>query len=839
LLEHLKVKKTPEKQKKSARILKSKIKNHKMIIEFFPLDITYKETEDKAVIYIYGRTKKGEKICIKDKNFRPYFKVICKEESLEQIKKTEEEKDGQILKVTEIEEIETNILEKKTKAYKIFTNLPKAIPTLKKIIRNIEGVEGTYETDILFVRRYLLDKSLTPINLLICEAEPDNEKSKIPIFEAKSIKQNDELPNPKILAIDIEVYNPLGKHIDMERFPIIMIALYSKNYKKVLTWKRFKTQEKYIEFLKSEAEMIEKFKELTEEFKPDIITGYNSDGFDLPYIKIRAKKYKIKLDFGEDNSELQIKQRGISNAEITGIVHIDVFRFIKRVLGRSLVTDSFTLDAVSKELLGEQKNEIDINELAKHWDESSDKLDEYAKYNLQDTKLTYELLLKVFPNMIEFIKIIGLPLFDINRMSFSQFVEWYCIKQAGIMNQTIPNKPGYYVEQQRMYDRIKGAFVYEPKPGLYEKIAVFDFRSLYPTIIASHNISPGTLNCECCQGKNEIKTERGNFWFCTKKKGFLSWIIEDLITRRLRIKEILKKNKEDKLLKARSEALKVLANSFYGYLAFASARWYCIECAESTTAWARQYIHKVIDTAKEKGFTVLYSDTDSVFLLLEEKSKEDSLKFAEEINKELPGVMELEFENFFKTGIFVSVKSGETGAKKKYALLDEKDKIKVKGFESVRRNWSFIAKEIQKEILEIILREKNIEKAKKYLKEKIKKLREHKIPLDKMIIHTQITKEISSYENRSPHVAAAEMMKKKEQDVFPGMIIKYIVTKGKGLIRDKVKLPEEITEKDYDPEYYIKHQIIPGVDRIFAVLGINITEILSKEGEQITLMKFK
>ncbi len=808
-----------------------------MLIEFFPLDITYKEVAGKAIIYLYGRTKSGEQVCIRDKNFQPYFIVVCEPSALEKIKEVETQKNNEILRIVNIEEIKKNLEEKPIKAYKVFTNLPKGVPILKSIVRNIPEVKGVYEYDILFARRYLIDKDIIPFNLCRVECEKVIEKSKVPVFDAKTIEQIEEAPKPKILSIDIEVYNPLGRHIDMEKYPMIMIALYSEGYKKVLTWKRFKTNEPYVEFVQSEADMIERFKEIIEEFKPDIITGYNSDGFDLPYIKTRAKKYKLKIDLGLDFSELDINQRGTTKSSIKGIVHIDVYRFIRRVFSTALDTDVFTLDAVSEELLGEKKIDVDISSLAKHWDDTDDKLSEFAKYNLHDAALNYRLLEKIFPNLIEFIKIIGLSLFDINRMSFSQFVEWYCIKQAKSANQIIPNKPGYYIRQQRLSDRIKGAFVFEPKPGLYDNISVFDFRSLYPTIIASHNLSIGTLNCDCCRGENEIKTERGTFWYCKKKKGFLSRIIEDLITRRARVKEIMKE-KQDPLLKARSQALKLLANSFYGYLAFSSARWYCIECAESTTAWAREYIHKVIDAAKEKDFTVLYSDTDSVFLLLKDKNKDDALKFAEEINKELPELMELDFESFYKTGIFVSVKSGEGGAKKKYAMLDEKNKIKVRGFESVRRNWSFIAKEMQKNILEIVLKEKNIEKAKNYTKSVINDLRDHKIPLDKVIIHTQLTKEIEEYETKGPHVAAAQRMKNKGLDVFPGMVIKFVVTKGKGLVRDKAKLPDEITKKDYDPEYYINHQIIPGVDRIFAVLGYNIKEIVSKEGEQSTLASF-
>jgi len=361
---------------------------------------------------------------------------------------------------------------------------------------------------------------------------------------------------------------------------------------------------------------------------------------------------------------------------------------------------------------------------------------------------------------------------------------------------------------------------------------------LYPTIIAAHNISSGTLNCDCCRGKNQIETKRGNFWFCKKKKGFLSSIIEDLITRRARIKEILKE-KNGPLLKARSNALKLLANSFYGYLGFASARWYCIECGESTTAWARQYIHKVIDSAEEKGFTVLYSDTDSVFILLKDKSKEDAINFVDDINKNLPNLMELDFEGFFKTGIFVSVRSGEGGAKKKYAMLDEKDHIKVRGFEVVRRNSSLIAKEIQKTVLDILLKEKNVVKAKKYVKDMIQDLRDFKVPIDKVIIKIQLSKAIDSYESRGPHVAAAQRIIDKGGDVVPGMIVQFVVIKGKGLIRDKVRLPDEVEKDGYDPEYYVNHQIIPSVGRIFDILGINISDVVNKDGEQKSLFSFK
>ena len=380
----------------------------------------------------------------------------------------------------------------------------------------------------------------------------------------------------------------------------------------------------------------------------------------------------------------------------------------------------------------------------------------------------------------------------------------------------------------------KGAFVFEPKPGLYDNIVVFYYLSLYPTIIGSHNISPGTINCGCCEGTEKAPLENGSIWFCRKKKGFIPALIEELITRRMRIKEIIKDEKNEKfaILDARQNSIKLLANSFYGYLGFFAARWYSIECAQATTAYGRHYIKDVIAKAEKAEFKVLYSDTDSIFLTLDNKTKQDVERFAEKINQELPGLMELEFEGYYPAGIFVSAKIGAFGAKKKYALLDENGILKIKGFESVRRNWSLIAKEAQEKVLEIILKEHDNEKALQYVKNVIEDLRSKKIPMEKVIIRTQLQKEISDYDNKGPHVAVAQRLRNRGINVGPGSMIKFIVTQGSDIIRDRSKLPDEVHNEEYDANYYINNQVVPAVERIFAVLGYSKEELLESREQK-------
>lgn len=814
-------------------------------VQFFPLDAAYKVADGKAVINLYGRAPDGRQICIIDDNFEPYFYVIPKYNAGigEKLEKIRIENNSEISFVARTETVIKKLLGSEVFAIKVYANLPSGIPVIKEVVQEWETISSIHEYDVPFARRYLIDKNITPLVLHQATGSFINQKSRVAVFKADSIEQvsTDTLHNPRILAFDIETYSPFDAMMDAEKNPIIMLSFYSQDFKKVFVWKRFKTDKDYIEFVDSESGLIEKFRETIDNFKPDILTGYFSDGFDLPYIKTRADKYRIKLDIGLDYSELRVRSGRATTAAINGITHLDIFKFIKKIIGGTMQTSSYDLNAVAGELLDEKKHDVPLAELPDLWDNSHHSLEKFCEYNLNDSVLTYNLAVKMLPTMTELVKIVNLPIYDVNRMGFSQLVESYIMKQAPQFNEIAPNKPDYSEVQERKAHTYQGAFVYEPKPGLYKDIVVFDFRSLYPTIISSHNIGPDTINCACCResAKAAPENESEEHWFCAKRKGFISLLIEDLITRRMRIKEIMKEENDEKFvfLDARQNSLKLLANSFYGYLGFFGARWYSIECARSITAWGRHYIHKVIDKAQKEGFFVLYSDTDSVFLTLDGKSKNDAESFADSVNLELPGLMELEYEGFYPSGIFVSAKLGPFGAKKKYALISEQGILKIKGFETVRRNWSPIAKDVQENVLGIILRENNTKKALEYVKEVIEDLRSRKIPMDKVIIHTQLQKDISDYAAKGPHVAVAQRLKNKGKQIGPGSMIKYVVTQGSDIIRNRSKMPDEVKEGEYDADYYINNQVVPSVERIFNVLGYKKEDLLETK-EQTKLEGF-
>ena len=618
------------------------------------------------------------------------------------------------------------------------------------------------------------------------------------------MKEAGELYNPKVASFDIEIYKPT---FNAKENKIICIGIYSKDKKIVLTWKKSNLSE--VVALKDEKEMLKEFFKLIEEF--DVLISYNGDNFDLPFLKIRAEDLKLE-------HPIVLSRKG---ANFKNCLHVDLYNIVSKHLFAEIKTRSFKLDEVARFFIGEGKEDLKLyeNNFGKEvWDSNEiEKIDEIFKYNLQDCKITYLVGEKILPLEYRFSNLIGLDLFDVTRSGFSQLVESYLMREAVRKGILIKNRPTDEELEKRREQTYIGAYVHEPKPGIYEGIHVLDFKSLYPSILVSHNISPDTLDEN---GELKVKINGKINSFTQKRKGFIVDIVEDLIKRRSEIKKTRGKGVEEK-------ALKLLANSTYGYLGFFGARWYCLECAESITALGRKYIKETIEKASKKGFKVIYGDTDSTMLV---GDKEKVKEFLEEINRELPGIMELEYEGFYKRGIFVG--AAEKGTKKRYALIDENGNIEIKGFEYVRGDWSEIAKETQEKVLEFILKGKE-KNAIEYVKEVIKKIKKGEIEKEKLIITRQLTRNLETYEQIAPHVKVARELKNKGIEIGRGSMIHYIITKSGKSISEKARWYEDA--KDYDSSYYINHQVIPAALRILSVLGYTEKDLIE---EQKSLLGF-
>lgn len=308
-------------------------------------------------------------------------------------------------------------------------------------------------------------------------------------------------------------------------------------------------------------------------------------------------------------------------------------------------------------------------------------------------------------------------------------------------------------------------------------------------------------------------------------------------------KELIEKRKKYKqeykqapspITKARSNAFKLLTAAVHGYIGFFGARYYSIESSASILAFVRQFNKETIDKVKKAGHNVIYSDTDSVAFTLEGKTKKQVLELLKKLNSELLGIMELELEDFYKRGIWVTKRTGQIGAKKKYALINEKGKLKIRGFETVRRDWCNLVRELQNKVLQHILKDGNEKRALEIVKKTIADLKERKISREEIIIRTQLKKPLSEYKAITPHVIAAQKMKEAGEPLNVGMLISYFIAETrekKALVREKVKLPEE--KGEYNMQYYLEHQIVPAVENIFEVFGITKDELLGKQQRKL------
>jgi len=1218
-----------------------------MKTSFIPIDYDYFDFQGKNYAKIIGRNDKGKRVCIID-SCPVYLWAILKDKLpknkidklVKKIQKIKLSVKGRQTKVEKVEIHEKNFMGKSVKALKVFATNYKDLHDIASRL-DLSEIEKRRGYDLGYTTHYIIEKKLNPLCWYEISGEMLNNSMDFGgidmsldvdfCIKAKKIKKIDNKTNfkPKTLAYDIET-----DKLEIGKGEILMVSLVGENFKKVITWKKSKSKPSYVEYVKDEAELLEKFVEHVRKISPDFLVGYFSDGFDLPYLKTRAKKFNVKLSLGLDNSQPRFSRGITMTGKINGITHIDILKFIRTAYAQYMQSETLTLNEVAKEFLGDTKKDFKIkhsSELKEHdWKK-------YYEYNLHDSVLTLGLFEKFWPDMLEFTKVIQEPIFDISRNGLSKQVESYIIHNLEKFNEIPEKRPTYdEIAKRRHRQKVEGAFVLEPKPGLYENLVMFDFTSMHTSIIISMNISRSTLLNKPEKNAYSIKTREGTYYF-SKKPGFFPTLLKEIFEKRKEHKKAYQKN-PDVITLARSNAFKVLSASAHGYVGFFGARYYSVESSASILAFVRKFNKEAIEKTEKAGHQVIYGDslggdskiiikkedkiyeekiknlfqrtdsknpdekeynlkknikvltldekgnsvfmpikyimrhkcnkkmyrihftnnwsidttedhsligyqsshfnqtnkckkdplkrlteikpedikkkansiitlskipnnfqtknypkeiyefmgffigdgsfcrnnyakeknkdyclglslgldskeiiknlikplqkkeyiknywesktrkgdlklnglklikiisqncrnkenkkiipswlfdekeeniasflrgifsadgtvmirnkapiikftsindnyiqdirkllyrigishstfkentpnkyktkqkiyssgsyskniiikdkerfdkevgfllkrkndrlkiktnsnqkkliknfefdlqgvkkveqiktpkyvydievkdnhrffanyvlvhnTDSVAFTSEGKSKKQILDFLEKLNKDLPGIMELELDGFFKRGLWVTTRAGTVGAKKKYALIDEKNNIKIRGFETVRRDWCKLARQVQNKIIRQILKDGNEKKALEYVKEIVKKIKQRKINKEDIIIRTQLKKPISEYKAISPHVIAAKKMQEREIPVGEGNLISYFIAETrtkKKLVRDKVKLP--IEKGEYNIQYYLERQILPAVENIFQVFDVNIKEIVDGK-KQMTLGDF-
>ncbi len=790
-----------------------------MKLLFYLLDTSYEVRDNKPVILIWGITDSGDPVLILDDTFRPYFYVLPEDgvdlETLATRVKTLSRPPSPI---TKVEVVERRYYGKPVKVLRVETVIPEFVREYREKVRKIEGVRDVLEADIRFAMRYIIDRSAIPCTWYEAEVEEveGERRYRARVYRLLSgLKQVDRdlPPDLRVVAFDIEVYNPAGSPRP-KHDPVIIIATYDgREVKQFLAEGSGKSIR--------DAGAIRSFVSYVKELDPDIIVGYNSNGFDWPYLLERAKINNVRLDVGRVKGA-EPRSSAYGHISVPGRLNVDLYDFAQEI-GEVKIK---SLEEVADYLGVMKKDErvlIPWYRLYEYWD-NEEKRRTLLRYSRDDVIATYGLSEKFLPFAIQLSALTGLPLDQVGAASVGYRLEWYLMREAFRFGELVPNRV------ERRAESYKGAIVLEPKKGVHENVAVLDFSSMYPNLMIKYNIGPDTfVEGECEEDECYVIPEVG-YKFRKEPPGFFKNVLTTLLRLRKQVKSEMKKYPPDspmyRLLNERQKALKVLANATYGYMGWSGARWYFRQGAEAVTALGRATIRRAIKIAKSLGLEVIYGDTDSLFVKYDKDRVEEFIRRVEE---ELE--LEIKIDKVYRRVFF-------TEAKKRYVGLLEDGRVDIVGFEAVRGDWTEVAKEVQEEVAKIVLSRGEVSDAINYVRKVIADLRAGKIDITKLVIWKTLTRPISQYTAEPPHVAAAKRLIKAGYKVEVGDKIGYVVVKGAGKISDRAVPYIMADPKDIDVEYYVKHQIIPAALRILKYFGVSEKALEGVGKARKTLLDF-
>ena len=562
--------------------------------------------------------------------------------------------------------------------------------------------------------------------------------------------------NFKIAAFDIEVEDK-GTTIDLENSRILSYCLYDG------TNAIFNANKDERGLLASFFDDISKY---------DIIMGWNSINYDTQVIRNRCKKNDISHRF-------------------YSIIHLDLMDLIK-VMGFNY--PSMRLDYVARRELGVGK--VDLKGVKVH--EVYDKdFEKFKEYNISDTKLTFDIntKLNVFDFLLEQCKYCKVFPFNYN---ISDLLSILILRKAHTKNYYAETKPTFVKE------KYQGAFVLEPKIGRFRNVNIFDFTSLYPSVIRSFNISFETKTKDSTQ----IVSPKSGVYF-KKEVGILPEVEKDLLEKRMTYKNQYSKTK-DNVSNVKQNAYKILANSVYGLTGSPFSIFYDKDLAESITLAGREclfFAQKFFDNVD--GCRVLAGDTDSVFVNSPEVwSQIDLDKILDTFNIELEKELTSRF-NIIKSHINLkyeyTFRSFVNFCKKKYiGVKPEGGKPIVKGVDFFKKDTIKVAGHLQKTLLlDLLTTNKPVDFYIKWMTDLRDRYKTLNFTASMISIHQKMAKAAKDYVSNLTHVRLVKQ--EGLEDEYFGTDVEYIFTDFKDKVNGAI-LAKKYTGI-FDREYYWTNKI--------------------------------
>ncbi len=709
----------------------------------FILQPTYEIRRNRPVVQLFGRLEEGEPFLVEDTRFRPYFHAG---ESAERI--LGESRRTRVTKSTARDFAGRPVV-------RIEVDVPARVPDLREKLRGA-GVE-VFEADVRFAYLYLIDHGLRAS--IDIEGEYERLDNGVLLFRDPEVCAGTFHPTLRVLSFDIETSPDASR--------VYSVALCGAGADEVHV-----VSEKPIEGARhhaSEATLLWTFQERVRALDPDVITGWNVVDFDLRVLARRAEQLGVPLRLGRADRPLRFQSdQGFTRQSRAEVVGRQVLDGIGLVRDASIKLDDYRLGTAAQALVGRGKliDDDSVDRAAEIDRLYRDDPAALAAYNREDARLVLEILEResLVELAVERSLLTGMQL-DRVGASIASFDLVY-LPELRRRGRVAPS-----VQSDRKSARLRGGVVLDSHPGFFSNVAVFDFKSLYPSLMRTFNLDPLACAAGARDPQAVVSPNGARF---SRSEAILPAVLESFGAQREAAKQRGDKHADF--------AIKILMNSFYGVLGAGSCRFFDPDVANAITGFGQEILTWTCEAFLEEGAEVLYGDTDSVFVAVDSapdaRLRAEALLgvvqrvISERVEKTyaVESRLELELELIYERFFQPTVRGGTLGSKKRYAGFVD-GAVRVVGLEAVRRDWPEVARRLQVGMLDRVFRDQD---PVPFLREVVAGVRSGRLDRE-LVIRKGLRKgSVEQYRDRiPPHVEAA----RRAGD--PNLrVVHYVVTPG-------------------------------------------------------------
>jgi DNA polymerase zeta len=630
-----------------------------------------------------------------------------------------------------------------------------------------------------------------------------------------------------------------------------------------------------VEAQPTELDLLTRMTDIVRQYDPDILTGYEVHNSSWGYIIERAR-VKYELDLCNEMSRMKSQSHGrfgkqedkwgfnqTSTIRVTGRHTINIWRAMRGELNLL----QYTMENVVFHLLHRRIPHYKFADLTTWYNSKIPRdLSKVIEYFVSRVRLDLEILdlNELVPRTSEQARLLGVDWYSVISRGSQFKVESLMFRIAKPENFILVSPSRRQVGGQNALECLP--LVMEPQSDFYTSpMLVLDFQSLYPSIMIAYNYCYSTFlgRVFSWRGTNKMgftdyqREQRliellkddiniapnGIMYAKTQiRKSLLAKMLGEILETRGMVKSGMKVDKNDKtlqrLLNNRQLALKLIANVTYGYTSASfSGRMPCSEIADSIVQTGRETLEKaiaLIHSVEKWGAEVVYGDTDSLFVYLKGRTREQAFDIGEEIAAAItdvnPRPVKLKFEKVYHPCVLLA-KKRYVGYKYEHRHQKVPD-FDAKGIETVRRDGTPAEQKIEEKALKILFNTADLSQVKSFFQSQCSKIMKGKVSIQDFCFAREV--KLGTYSDKGPPppgalISARRMIEDPRLEPQYGERVPYVViTGGPGArLIDRCVAPEVLLQdahSELDSEYYISKNIIPPLERIFNLVGANVRQ---------------